>query len=349
MTAAAAVRAALLFGRTAAGLLAAAPSARRATAGGGFAGWVRGGRTGFVLGGPVGGGAAAVIAAVGADCAAAGVSPLWLNVTADELPTFRAAGFGPTKTAEECVVRHPDRPPGEWPGGRFRSVRRAVIRSRRAGVTVREEPAGANADELLALAERHAAAKPQRGLPWWLDPPPPCEPRDPRRLWVARCGGTSVAAVTAHPLGVREADGSRRWTLATFHRDPLAPPGTATAAVAAVIDALAAEGVAAVSLGPAPALRCGMKTAADRPVVRRAAALWFQAGNGLFDARGLWHFKSRFRPDLEPLFACGTPTVSVRQAAGFVLASGVLRADPRAVVWQAWRDLRRPRAFGAPP
>ena len=349
MTDAAAVRAALLFGRTAAGLLAATGPARRVTAGGGFAGWVRGGRTGFVLGGPVAGDAAAVIAAVGADCAAAGVSPLWLNITPDELPTFRAAGFGPTKTAEECVVRHPDRPPGEWPGGRFRSVRKAIAWSRRAGVTVREEPAGANADELLALARRHAAAKPQRGLPWWLDPPPPTEPGDPQRLWAARCGGKLVAASTAHPLGTREADGTRRWTLATFHRDPLAPPGAATATVAAVVDALAAGGITAVSLGPAPALRCDVKTTADRPVVRRAAALWFRAGNGLFDARGLWHFKSRFRPDLEPLFACGTPTVSVRQAADFVLASGVLRADPRAVVRQAIRDLRRPRNFGAPP
>ncbi len=350
----AARRLALEHARTADGLLVGEPGrgllfAARDQA---VAGPIRCGRTALIPGGPLAApeDVGDLLAFVEAWAGPFGLAPLWLNVTAAELPALLAAGLRPTRTGSDCVVRHP----GRWTGGRFRAVRAACRRADRAGVAVRElggnDPAWG---DLAAVFAAHLAAKPQRGAAVGFSAPVP-SPGGPRRVWAATAGATgggrrTVGYASAHPLGVREPDGSRRWTLGGFHTDPTAPPGTAARLVRGVLDALGAEGAVAVSLGPAPAVLCGPAPLGENPLVVRGVRAWFRRGNGLFDARGLWHFKSRFRPTLEPLYACGTPRVSVRQAADFVRASGVLRADPQAVLRNSLADLRRPAAFGRLP
>ena len=350
----AAVRLASAHARTADGLLIGEPGRDLVLCGdpaapAGAAGVIRAGRTGLIPGGPLAAGedVPALLAAVDAACEARGLAPLWLNVTTAELPALRAAGFAPTRTGADCLVRHP----GDWGGGQFRAVRAACGRADRAGVRVRELSPDPLAGwyELPTLFAAHLAAKPQRRPATAFVAPVPGPGNAARRVWVAAAGGRAVGFATAHPLGARGADGARRWTLGGFHTHPDAPTGAAARLVRGVLDDLRAAGVTAVSLGPAPALPCGTAPDGENPLVAAAVRAWFRAGNGLFDARGLWHFKSRFRPDLEPLHACGRPRVSAAAAWAFVRASGVLRADPRAVLRGAWRDLRRPAAFGAVP
>ena len=348
-------RLALRHARTADGLLVGGPGRELVSpATGGVAGIVAAGRTGLILGGPLAAAADVplLIHAVGRWCGDRRLAPLWLNVTTGELPALRAAGFGPTKTAEDCVVRHP----GRWSGGASRGVRADCHRARRRGVTTAEvRTCGLSpgdraklAADLKQVAAAHLAGKPQRRVAAPLTAPIPDGRCGPRRLWVARAGSAGVGYATAHPLGVWEG-GRRRWTLGGFQTDPAAPAGTATLLIRTALDDLAGEGVPAVSLGPAPALRCGGATDGENLLVRRAVALWFRRLNGVFDARGLWQFKRRFQPELEPLFACGAPRVTARQAADFVRASGVLRCSLSAVARGTLRDLRRPRSFGAPP
>ena len=312
------------------------------------------GRTALIPGGPLAatGDVPQLIACVDGWADARGLAPLWLNVTAGELPPLLAAGFGPTKTAEDCVVR----PPARWAGGAYRGVRADCHRAARRGVSAGEAAtcglppvsrAGMVAD-LRRVARRHLAAKPQRRAAVEFAAPVPDARCGPRRLWLAAVGGITVGYATAHPLGVWEG-GGRRWTLGGFQTDPAAPAGTATLLIRTVLDELRDGGAAAVSLGPAPALRCEEPTAGDHPLVRRGVAVWFRHLNGVFDARGLWQFKRRFRPELEPLFALGRPRAGVRQAADFVRASGVLRCSPAAVVRGTLRNRRRPGAFGAAP
>ena len=348
---------ALRHARTADGLLVREPGRELVFApdGRGVAGVIAAGRTALIPGGPLAAHAdvPAMIARVGRWCERRGLAPLWLNVTAGELPALAAAGFGPTKTAEECVFRHP----GRWDGGAYRGVRAGSRRAGRRGVRVEELPRcgmpAADREglrrELRGVAERHLALKPQRRPAAGFAAPVPDLRCGPRRVWVAAAGGRAVGYATAHPLGRNLwNNGERRWTLGGFQTDPAAPAGTATLLIRTVLDDLAEEGIGTVSLGPAPALRCDPPVAGDHPLVRRGVAAWFRHANGLFDARGLWQFKSRFRPDLEPLFACGRPRVSVRAAADFVAASGVLRASPAAVVRGTVRDRRRSKSFGAP-
>ncbi|MFH5803766.1 phosphatidylglycerol lysyltransferase domain-containing protein [Alienimonas sp. DA493] len=343
-------RLALDHARTADGLLVGEPGRRllwRADLPGAV-GLVIGGGTALIPGGPLcePRQAPTLIAAVGSWCAAFGVTPLWLNVTDAELPPLRAAGYRPTRTGSECVVRHP----GEWAGSRYRAVRAACARAERAGLALRELEGGEPAwGDLPAVFAAHLAAKPQRRPAGPFIAPPPRESTEARRVWIAEAGRRIVGFATAHPLGRREADGSRRWTLGAFHTRPDAPPGTAAALVRGLLDALAAEGIGTVSLGPAPAVVTGAALPGENPLVLRGVRAWFRAGNGVFDARGLWHFKSRFRPTLEPLYACGKPRVTVRQAADFVRASGVLRVAPGRALRGTWADLRRPKVFGALP
>ncbi|MEM9704399.1 MAG: hypothetical protein AAF907_18300, partial [Planctomycetota bacterium] len=140
-----------------------------------------------------------------------------------------------------------------------------------------------------------------------------------------------------------------RWTLGSFHTHPRAPSGTAALLVRTVLDDLGRQNVAEVSLGPAPSILTGPPREGENRTVVRGVTGWRRFGNWLFDARGLWHFKSRFRPNLEPLYACGKPRVTVRQAADFVRASGVLNADPLSVLRRTWADWRRPGSFGRLP
>ena len=349
-------RLALAHARTADGLLVVEPGRELvfAPGGAGAAGAVRSGRTALIPGGPLAAPAdvPALLDAVDRWCGALGVAPLWLNVTEPELPPLAAAGYGPTKVAEHCLVPHP----GRWSGGRYRGVRAGCHRARRRGVTVGEfAPCGLSPvrrasfrGDLARVRRRHLAAKPQRRAAAGFVAPVPDVRCGPRRLWAAAAGGQTVAFATAHPLAPGN-DGERRWTLGGFHVDPAAPPGTTTLLIRTLLDDLAAGGVSVVSLGPAPALRCENADPGGAPLVRRGVAFWFRRLNGLFDARGLWQFKSRFRPELEPLYACGRPRVGVRAAADFVRASGVLHASPAAVWRGTVNDWRRPARFGRVP
>ncbi|QDT16953.1 phosphatidylglycerol lysyltransferase domain-containing protein [Alienimonas californiensis] len=314
----------------------------------GAVGPIRCGTTALIPGGPLAApeDAGALIRLTEAWAEPLGLAPLSLNVTEAELPPLLAAGYQPTRTASECVVRHP----GDWSGSRYRAVRAACARAERGGTVVRElNDHDAAWQDLPAIFAAHLAAKPQRRPAGPFVALPPTGPSDERRVWVAAVRGGAVGFATACPLGRWEADGSRRWTLGAFHTRPDAPPGTAAALVRGLLDDLVAEGIGAVSLGPAPAVVTGPAPAGENRLVARGVRAWIRAGNGLFDARGLWHFKSRFRPTLEPLYACGRPRVTARQAADFVRASGVLRVDPRRALRGTWADLRRPAAFGALP
>ena len=348
--AAAARRIALAHARTADGLLAGDPG-RSLLFGAddrAVAAPVRRGRTALVPGGPLAAEAdvPALLATVDGWGGALGLAPLWLNVTAPELPALRAAGYAPTRTAAECVVRHP----GAWSGTRYRAVRAACGRAERGGVRLSElSPASVEGwAELPGLFAAHLAAKPQRRPATPFVARPPVAGATPRRVWLASVSDRAVGFATAHPLGIVEANGARRWTLGAFHTRPDAPSGTAALLVRGVLDDLAAGGIETVSLGPAPAVLVGPRPEGENPLVLRGVRAWRRFGNGLFDARGLWHFKSRFRPVLEPLYACGRPRVSARQAADFVRASGVLRVDPRRALSRTLDDWRRPAAFGRP-
>ena len=222
---AAAVRLALRHARTADGLLVGEPGRERlfAAEGRAVAGAIPFGGSTLLPGGPL---AApedrpALLRAVEQFGAARGLAPLWLNVTAPELPALRAAGYAPTRTAAECVVRHP----GEWSGTRYRAVRAACGRAERGGVRLSELSA-ARPDgwvDLPGLFAAHLAAKPQRrpATPFVARPPNPAA--TPRRVWLASANDQAVGFATAQPLGVYDANGSRRWTLGAFHTRPDAP------------------------------------------------------------------------------------------------------------------------------
>ena len=287
-----------------------------------------------------------LLATVEGVCRRNGWTPLFLSVTDDRLPAFRRAGYGPTKVGEDAVVLL-DETDG-WRGGRFAAVRKACRRAGRAGVTVGEEPPepadpaarGRQRGELHALAASHLAGKPQRRAACgFLGGVPAGEPFR-RRLFLARGpGGAALGFAAAHPLL-----GGRRWAVEHWRTDPSAPRGTAYLLARTVLDALRADGATEATLGPVPAVRCDRPLPGDNPLVRRAVVLWHRRCGAVFDTAGLHHFKSRFRPRFEPLYACGRPRVGLAAAAAFVRASGVLDVSPGAVAGRAvrrWRAGRR--------
>jgi hypothetical protein len=71
------------------------------------------------------------------------------------------------------------------------------------------------------------------------------------------------------------------------------------------------EGVQYFSLSLAPFLRCN-PVLGDSPVFRYVANSWWRHLNSIYDVQGIFHFKSRFRPDYREMYLAAMPGVTIR-------------------------------------
>ncbi len=73
--------------------------------------------------------------------------------------------------------------------------------------------------------------------------------------------------------------------------------------------AMKVEGVSYFSLSLAPFLRC-TPIVGDSALFRTVANFWWRRLNGVYDVRGLFHFKSRFHPDYREMYLAAKPGVT---------------------------------------
>lgn len=92
------------------------------------------------------------------------------------------------------------------------------------------------------------------------------------------------------------------------------------------------EGCEGVSLCPIPTIGCEVKRTGDSFLVRSTMTLWNRYGNGLFDTKGLYHYKSRFRPELRDIYLCSSSKVTMRSVWAYLKVTRSLDLKLGAVV-----------------
>ena len=80
------------------------------------------------------------------------------------------------------------------------------------------------------------------------------------------------------------------------------------------------EGVAYVSLSLMPCLRCEQAITGDSGIMRWGLGFIWKRLNWVFDMRGTYHFKSRFRPYFREMYIAASPRLTIRSSIELLLA-----------------------------
>jgi lysylphosphatidylglycerol synthetase-like protein (DUF2156 family) len=219
--------------------------------------------------------------------------PALLAASAAAAEAGERLGLERVKIAEDSLLDLP----GLSPSGKARAkVRHAVSRAERGGVSVEryspDRRAPERDEELHAISEAWLAGKtgPEMGFTLGRF--------DPDRLheqltYIALVDDEAVAFVTWLPY----LDG-RGAVLDLMRRGPDAPPGTMEALIWRGAEHLASEGFTEAGLGGVP---LASTTAREGSIERTFGFLYENAGS-VYDARGLFAFKMKFAPRVEPLY-----------------------------------------------
>jgi len=162
-----------------------------------------------------------------------------------------------------------------------------------------------------------------------------------RRLFIAEDPKTMriEAFVVANPMR-----GGRGWAIEMYRKRQDAPRGTVPFLIKWIIDALKAEGVEEASL--CMLLWKGTHTFSGKrtsQLVRWGLAFAYHVGDAFYNTKGMTHFKTRFRPELSNVYACGTPRATVGTCINFFYTVGAFSFSPRNVVRSLWYSLTRRR------
>jgi phosphatidylglycerol lysyltransferase len=264
------------------------------------------------------------------------------NILDDDIDLFERFGFQVSKMGEEPIVRLPDT---TWQGKAFEWLRRQENFCLRRGVRMREATGegegGAFPVELTArLREisdhylgRTVHGERIRTFTGRFD----LRNFFRRRLFVAELDGRIEAFVVCTPC----LEGSM-WVMEMFRFMPDAPRGVVPFALLQVMRQMKEEGVLSVSLSLSPCLRCEQPRHGDSPLVRNGMVFWWNHLNWLYDMKGMYHFKSRFRPAFRSMYMAALPRATVFSMVSFLWQWGVIRPYPGRLLHNTLRAWPRP-------
>lgn len=268
------------------------------------------------------------------------------NIRPEDLPLFCGRGFQATRWGDDQII--PLRG-WSWSGKAFEWVRRQTNFVRRHGMTFEEcRPEALRFEEWQAVAAEIGSVsrlallrRPQVREIGFLNGSFDPDNLGRRRLFVARSteeGGRIDGFLLCNP-----ARGGTEWSLETYQQRPDAVRGTIPFLMHQTLVQLQAEGVERASLCVVPATRWGDLRPGESRLVRGMLAASRFAGF-IFDAGGLYHFKSRFRPVAEPRYLCVSPRATLGSLWSFIRISGALDLSPLKVL----RRMGRRRHSGMP-
>jgi phosphatidylglycerol lysyltransferase len=265
------------------------------------------------------------------------------NLTDDDVPLARRFGFQVTKWGEEALVDLPGR---DWSGKPFEWLRRQTNFCRRQRLVVRTcDRARLSAAqwrgiaaELTEISHALLVNKPQREEIHFLEGRFDPDHLGRRRLFVAQSdegNGRIEGFLLCNPCR----DGTL-WAFETYRRRPDAVRGTMPFLMHQAMRQLQAEGVPAVSLCLVPGLRCETPLEGDSPLARWSVVIATRYFNFIHDTRGMYHFKSRFRPRFVNRYLAVRPGLSLGSAWSFVRVLGVLDLQVGNLVRRSAQRLR---------
>ncbi|MCA9027202.1 MAG: DUF2156 domain-containing protein [Planctomycetaceae bacterium] len=261
--------------------------------------------------------------------------PVFFDIQDDVVDLFRDAGFKATKIGEDALV---DLESCSFAGKPYEWVRRQTNYCKRNGLVTaevrREELSPAEWSEILAEVHEVATAsisdKPQSKEMRFVVGRLGDHEMGLRRLFVARSDhgrGRIEGFVVLNPM-----NGGTRWATEIYRYCPDAVRGTIAFVMHQLMEQLKAEGVEQVGLCMIPGRNCEQRIEGDAWLIRSVFTVSKKLLNGVFDAAGLEHFKTRFRPRFENLYVCTPPVPSIGSFWTFFQITGVMHLDLRSLL-----------------
>jgi phosphatidylglycerol lysyltransferase len=275
------------------------------------------------------------------------------NIGRDQLPMFRELGFQATKCGEEPFVRLAG---ATWQGKDYEWLRRQENFCRRQGLEVAEvatdpgDPAYRDVlvPQLEAISQAHVEATVHgREMQYFVGRFTPLD-MGHKRLFVARRDGDVEAFIVLNPCL-----GGTTWAIEMYRRREDATRGVIPFTMMQALRRLQAEGADFCSLSLIPAVRCERAVKGDSGPARVACVLLWNYGNWIFDLRGIYHFKSRFRPEYRDMYIVALPKASVLSMIAMGRTWGLLSFNPlrllrssgeKILKWSSRRSLAEPDA-----
>lgn len=250
------------------------------------------------------------------------------NLGRPHLPLFQQHGCQISKCGEEPLVNLERT---DWKGKDYEWVRRQENYCKRQGVEFSEvrpdledeEYRERIAPELRELSEAHLSETLHgRELQFFVGQ---FDPHDlsGRRLFLARLEGRVVAFIVCNPCIAGE-----MWAVEIYRRLPDAPRGVVPFAIMQTLRTLKGEGVKYASLSLIPMLRCDPKLHKGSKIFYFVSGFWWKHLNWLFDVQGIYHFKSRFRPDYREMYMAAYPRVTVGSMIAMGMTWEVIKFNP---------------------
>jgi phosphatidylglycerol lysyltransferase len=272
------------------------------------------------------------------------------NVDEGCLHLFRKHGFELTQMGQDAVLNLAGR---TWNGKDFEWVRRQSSYCRRRGLAcceLRRERVSPGEwqlkmTELDQVSQEDFRARHTGSLRYFVGRFDP-ERVGRRRLFLA-CAQGGKGRVEAF-LMCNPCRNGELWAIETIRRRDSAPRGTIAFLIHQATQMLQAEGVPRVSLCLIPALRYRPASPDENKQL-----LWFMDFSArylgwMFDLRGLYHFKSRFRPDFVPSYAAGYPRLTLMSMYASLKLWGIHRVHPLRLtqrIGSRWLKLHRRRSL----
>jgi lysylphosphatidylglycerol synthetase-like protein (DUF2156 family) len=120
---------------------------------------------------------------------------------------------------------------------------------------------------------------------------------------------------------------ARMYAIDIYRRRPDAPRGVIPFLFMRVMRKMQEEGIVTISLSLAPGLNC-TRLEGDSWMLRRGIGLWWKGLNWLFDMRGTYHYKSRFRPHFRPMYIAARPGLTPYTLWSLLYLWKVFRPNP---------------------
>jgi phosphatidylglycerol lysyltransferase len=263
----------------------------------------------------------------------------FFGIGRNDFKLYRQHGFQVTKFGEEPIVLLEDT---QWRGKEYEWLRRQEKSSQKAGITFREiDPAVEKeayaaqiAPQLDEISREHLAGTVhRREMKFFVGQFEPFA-LGRRRLFVAESSGRIECFVVLNPCLA-----GAMWAIEIFRKRHDAIRGIIPYAMLQTMRQLQAEKVPYVSLSLVPWLRTNAKVTGDSFLMRAVFYFMWHYGNSLYDVRGMYHFKSRFRPHWREMYIASLPGLGISSVAAIGMSWGLLKVNPLRVIGSWWRDL----------
>ncbi|MBB02434.1 MAG: hypothetical protein CMJ47_07300 [Planctomyces sp.] len=254
----------------------------------------------------------------------------FFSIEEEQLPLFRKYGYQATKFGENTHIPLADH---NWKGKPYAWIRRQVSFVSRQGIIAREinleDLSQTERTETFArlqeINDEHLSERVMKHEIGLLEGKLYPDYFYRRRLFVA-CEEANPdnwqAFVACTPMR-----GGRGWATEMYRSRNESARGVIPFLIASLIDQMQEEGVEEVSLCMIPAINCKDPHPGDSKMARFLFGFWEKRLNFLFNSRGLYHFKSRFRPNFTSVFLCVRPRITSGSTFSFVRSVGVFKMN----------------------